>query len=156
MDEYRAQESRGRGEGGQVTRLEGKWWGVSEGFLEEEASKLGQVRVSWGLMTSFLPHLQVRESDSQRKAPGRQPSHHLGLPAGKSDTGGKTPGTRGHTTWWLSSELRSDRVTWCTDPLASLLSTWVPLGTLLNLSGPQHPYLLNGDSGDNTDSTGES
>lgn len=42
------------------------------------------------------------------------------------------------------------------DPLASLLSTWVPLGTLLNLSESQHPYLLNGDSGDNTDSTGES
>lgn len=41
VDECRAPESRGSGEGGQVTKLKGKWWGVSEGFLEEVASKLG-------------------------------------------------------------------------------------------------------------------
>ena len=41
VDECRAPESRGSGEGGWVTRLKGKWRGVSEGFLEEVASKLG-------------------------------------------------------------------------------------------------------------------
>lgn len=41
VDECRAPESRGSGEGGPVTRLKGTWWGVSEGFLEEVASKLG-------------------------------------------------------------------------------------------------------------------
>lgn len=46
MGEYRALESRGSGEEGPVTRLKGKWWGVSEGFLEEVASKLGIVRGS--------------------------------------------------------------------------------------------------------------
>ena len=117
MDEHRALESRGSGEGGQVTRLKGKWWGVSEGFLEEVASKLGIVRGRWGIMSSFLPHLQVRDLIARgRLQAGSCPTTLTSLLTSLT-FGGKTSGRGGNMMQWLSSELRSDRVTWCSDPL---------------------------------------
>lgn len=107
------------GEEGQVTGLEGKWWGVSEGFLGEEASNLWQVQGSWGSRTALHPHLQLRHLTRQRETPTRWLSTTLTSPLASLTCEEKTPGRRGHTPWWLSSEHRSHLVTCYPNPLAS-------------------------------------